>query len=254
MSHTLPNEFFQEKPRDRGLKFYDILLPQLADICYRVSPLQESLPQRDFPTDLEHGLSNWIKDRGNQAVILNLGSGESTLSTDLISQRRVQVVDADLYPPTLVQSPNYTQQDANQSLKFANGQFDFVIASFLISYLEDPAQTVNEMIRVCKPGGYVLFNGGNKLSVDGMNFFGTDNLDGMDLVGYNSGRWGDGDWALFQVLNPQTHFDAILDKEESITVSNQPNTQISVPVYGNGGFKHEKRDIADLARFVYHKR
>ena len=43
------------------------------------------------------------------------------------------------------------------TLKFADDTFDIVYAPYVISVVPDPVAVVHEMIRVCRPGGRVVF-------------------------------------------------------------------------------------------------
>jgi len=48
------------------------------------------------------------------------------------------------------------QMDA-ADLKFADGSFDIVYAAYLISVVPDPVKVAQEMRRVCRPGGRIIF-------------------------------------------------------------------------------------------------
>jgi phosphatidylethanolamine/phosphatidyl-N-methylethanolamine N-methyltransferase len=48
------------------------------------------------------------------------------------------------------------QMDA-ADLKFADGTFDIVYAPYLISVVPDPVKVAQEMRRVCRPGGRIIF-------------------------------------------------------------------------------------------------
>ena len=48
------------------------------------------------------------------------------------------------------------QMDA-ADLKFATGSFDIVYAPYLISVVPDPVKVAQEMRRVCRPGGRIIF-------------------------------------------------------------------------------------------------
>jgi phosphatidylethanolamine/phosphatidyl-N-methylethanolamine N-methyltransferase len=48
------------------------------------------------------------------------------------------------------------QMDA-ADLKFADNAFDIVYAPYLISVVPDPVQVAQEMRRVCRPGGRIIF-------------------------------------------------------------------------------------------------
>ena len=56
------------------------------------------------------------------------------------------------------------QMDA-ADLKFADGSFDIVYAPYLISVVPDPVKVAQEMRRVCRPGGRIIF----------LNHFRSDN-------------------------------------------------------------------------------
>ena len=48
------------------------------------------------------------------------------------------------------------QMDA-ADLKFADDSFDIVYAPYLISVVPDPVKVAQEMCRVCRPGGRIIF-------------------------------------------------------------------------------------------------
>jgi phosphatidylethanolamine/phosphatidyl-N-methylethanolamine N-methyltransferase len=48
------------------------------------------------------------------------------------------------------------QMDA-ADIKFPNDAFDIVYAPYLISVVSDPVRVANEMCRVCRPGGKIIF-------------------------------------------------------------------------------------------------
>jgi phosphatidylethanolamine/phosphatidyl-N-methylethanolamine N-methyltransferase len=51
------------------------------------------------------------------------------------------------------------------TLEFADNSFDRVLAAYFISTVPDPVRVIEEMKRVCRPGGYLLF----------LNHFHSDN-------------------------------------------------------------------------------
>jgi phosphatidylethanolamine/phosphatidyl-N-methylethanolamine N-methyltransferase len=51
---------------------------------------------------------------------------------------------------------NLVKMDAT-NLEFPDNSFDRVLAAYFISVVPDPVRCVQEMMRVCKPGGYILF-------------------------------------------------------------------------------------------------
>ena len=48
------------------------------------------------------------------------------------------------------------KMDATQ-LEFPDNSFDRILAAYFISTVTDPAEVVQEMKRVCRPGGYLVF-------------------------------------------------------------------------------------------------
>lgn len=55
-----------------------------------------------------------------------------------------------------VRNVRLVQMDA-ADLKFADGTFDIVYAPYLISVVPDPVRVAEEMRRVCRPGGRIIF-------------------------------------------------------------------------------------------------
>ena len=51
---------------------------------------------------------------------------------------------------------SFRKMDAT-NLNFPDASFDRVFAAYFISTVPDPVRVVNEMKRVCKPGGYLVF-------------------------------------------------------------------------------------------------
>ena len=68
------------------------------------------------------------------------------LSTDMIEQARQRVDRLDLANVTLA------EMDAG-AMNFADGHFDHVVAMYVLSVAPYPGRVVDEMRRVCKPGG-----------------------------------------------------------------------------------------------------
>ena len=61
----------------------------------------------------------------------------------------------------------FSQADAHH-LPFANGVFDFVISCETIEHLTDPSAALQEMSRVCKPGGLLYLTTPNYLNLMGL--------------------------------------------------------------------------------------
>jgi ubiquinone/menaquinone biosynthesis C-methylase UbiE len=97
--------------------------------------------------------------------ILDVGCGPGVIAAAVAeSTPRVEIVALDASPSriavaeqTLDPYPNATAilGEAEQ-LPFEDGSFDFVYSRFLLEYLPDKQQAVNEFARVCRSGGVVI--------------------------------------------------------------------------------------------------
>jgi phosphatidylethanolamine/phosphatidyl-N-methylethanolamine N-methyltransferase len=71
-------------------------------------------------------------------------------SSSMLEKARERVARKDIRRVRLL------QMDA-ADLKFADGSFDIVYAPYLISVVPDPLKVAQEMRRVCRPGGRIIF-------------------------------------------------------------------------------------------------
>ena len=71
-------------------------------------------------------------------------------SSSMLEKARERVARKDIRRVRLL------QMDA-ADLKFADGSFDIVYAPYLISVVPDPVKVAQEMSRVCRPGGRIIF-------------------------------------------------------------------------------------------------
>ena len=71
-------------------------------------------------------------------------------SSSMLEKARERVARKDIRRVRLL------QMDA-ADLKFADDSFDIVYAPYLISVVPDPVQVAQEMRRVCRPGGRIIF-------------------------------------------------------------------------------------------------
>ncbi len=71
-------------------------------------------------------------------------------SSSMLEKARERVARKDIRRVRLL------QMDA-ADLKFADGSFDIVYAPYLISVVPDPVKVAQEMHRVCRPGGRIIF-------------------------------------------------------------------------------------------------
>lgn len=72
------------------------------------------------------------------------------LSESMLEKARERIIRKNVRNVRLV------QMDA-ADLKFADGSFDIVYAPYLISVVPDPLRVAEEMRRVCRPGGRIIF-------------------------------------------------------------------------------------------------
>jgi phosphatidylethanolamine/phosphatidyl-N-methylethanolamine N-methyltransferase len=73
------------------------------------------------------------------------------LSNEMLSQAKRRATD-----DNLKQVEELVQMDA-QNMTFPDNTFDKVVAMYVASVVPDVSMLVNEMRRVCKPGGEIVF-------------------------------------------------------------------------------------------------
>jgi len=102
-------------------------------------------------------------DAGDRVLEVGVGTGINAC----LYPRNCTVTGIDLSAPMLekarerfarkgVSNVRLHQMDA-AALTFADDTFDIVYAPYVISVVPDPIAVVHEMIRVCRPGGRVVF-------------------------------------------------------------------------------------------------
>lgn len=97
--------------------------------------------------------------------ILDVGSGEGYLSLQLHEMGyQVQACDYQAENFKCSDIP-FTTVDLNEHLPFEDDQFDCTISIEVIEHIENHFTFVREMIRVTKPGGYIIITTPNVLSL-----------------------------------------------------------------------------------------
>ncbi|AWJ93952.1 SAM-dependent methyltransferase (plasmid) [Azospirillum baldaniorum] len=86
-------------------------------------------------------LSDYRKD--NRVVGIDLSSEMLRVAQDRVDRERLENVEGLL------------EMDAGK-LAFADGSFDLVVAMYVMTVVPDPQGTMNELERVCRPGGDIL--------------------------------------------------------------------------------------------------
>ena len=102
-------------------------------------------------------------DAGDRILEVGVGTGINAC----LYPRDCIVTGIDLSAPMLEKArERFARKNVNNvrlhemdaaALKFADDTFDIVYAPYVISVVPDPVAVVHEMIRVCRPGGRVVF-------------------------------------------------------------------------------------------------
>jgi ubiquinone/menaquinone biosynthesis C-methylase UbiE len=112
----------------------------------------------DGPIWVSKYLNPWVPDAGR---VLEVGCGPGALASAAARARpNVNVIGIDISEERFAKTPcraNLTFQQANaHTLPFSSDSFDLVYSRFLLEYLADKPAVVEEMRRVCRPGGRLL--------------------------------------------------------------------------------------------------
>ena len=100
------------------------------------------------------------------AMLIDVGCGTGNLYSfvsDLVAEYEgVDVVHYEGYPRNL----SFHQLDLDSGkAKLPDGYADFVVAVETIEHLENPRAFIRELVRLCKPDGWVIVTTPNQLSV-----------------------------------------------------------------------------------------
>jgi demethylmenaquinone methyltransferase/2-methoxy-6-polyprenyl-1,4-benzoquinol methylase len=99
-------------------------------------------------------------------TVLDVATGTAAVALELVRQKDCYVVGVDQSPEMLEVGRRQVllagatgkvrlEQGDARSLPFDDGLFDAVTFTYLLRYVEDPAATLRELVRVVKPGGSV---------------------------------------------------------------------------------------------------
>lgn len=257
MSEVLPKEYFEKTtPRHRGLESLEGIVANFNSRSWLVYPLDEDqLPIVSEIPGLKHGLESFLRLASTQEkfTIFDAGAGEGSLSSDIkqVKLSNVAVISADYYPTEKVE--NLVGVDLNAPLPIVSQGVDMTICSFVLPYLEDPLKTINEFFRITKKGGYIIVNGVKSMLSEEGKFLLSSNIkaDGRITV-WSRDRFCDSDWAIIRVDDPEFQLPYELDESKSQTVKIHGNQPVMVPSFsGAGPVVYGKRDIRDLANFIY---
>lgn len=157
---VLPLLYFESHTnRKRGIRSLDGAIGSLE------STLPPCLPLGTL-TEIKN-LVEYLK-KHKRPIFVDLGCGEGNLTSELaLGARNCVGIGIDYYHPPLSKNhPNnmgFIKHDLNQGIPLKNQLAALVIAYYISRHLKDPIALLNEMIRICQPGGYLFFNGLNRI-------------------------------------------------------------------------------------------
>jgi demethylmenaquinone methyltransferase / 2-methoxy-6-polyprenyl-1,4-benzoquinol methylase len=107
-----------------------------------------------------------VTDAGPYDTVLDVATGTAAVALELARQKDCYVVGVDLTPEMLAEGRRRIalaaatkkvrlQQGDARALPFEDGLFDAATFTYLLRYVDDPAATLRELVRVVKPGGTV---------------------------------------------------------------------------------------------------
>lgn len=103
---------------------------------------------------------------GPSAHVLDVATGTAMVAREIVAATGARVVGLDLSPDMLRRGVAETSsagmadrvrflQGDGQRLPFADATFDALTFTYLLRYVDDPAATLAELVRVVRPGGAV---------------------------------------------------------------------------------------------------
>jgi demethylmenaquinone methyltransferase / 2-methoxy-6-polyprenyl-1,4-benzoquinol methylase len=107
-----------------------------------------------------------VTEAGPTDTVLDAATGTAAVALELVRQKDCYVVGVDITAGMLEEARRRValaaaarkvrlQEADARALPFDDGLFDAVTFTYLLRYVEDPAATLAELIRVVKPGGTV---------------------------------------------------------------------------------------------------
>lgn len=98
-------------------------------------------------------------------LILDAGCGYGAFSIEL-AQRKCQLISSDLIYELTSKTVNKTNKSgvvADASvLPFSNNSFDLIVSSEMVEHTPNPENVICELIRIIKPGGFLILTTPNK--------------------------------------------------------------------------------------------
>lgn len=150
--HTIQADQFEER--------YDVRLARPYDDCFAYSRHR-----------LNSFLDRYLDEEGSGKSLLDVGCGTGHHLMELRTRGYdVAGVDASdgMLAHARANNPQARIEKAkSEHLPFDSGTFDYVLCIEVLRYLPDPQPTLNEILRVLKPGGTALVTAAPALSLNG---------------------------------------------------------------------------------------
>jgi demethylmenaquinone methyltransferase/2-methoxy-6-polyprenyl-1,4-benzoquinol methylase len=100
-------------------------------------------------------------DAGPGDTVLDVATGTGAVARELIRRKGCRVVGVDVTPEMLAEArrrlgPEVELVEARaERLPFPDASFDGLTFTYLLRYVDDPAETLRELARVVRPGGTI---------------------------------------------------------------------------------------------------
>ena len=100
-------------------------------------------------------------DVGPRETVLDVATGTGAVARELVAEKGCTVVGLDQSPEMLAEARRRAPRGVTlmegraEKLPFPNGTFDALTFTYLLRYVDDPAATLHELVRVVRPGGTI---------------------------------------------------------------------------------------------------
>jgi demethylmenaquinone methyltransferase/2-methoxy-6-polyprenyl-1,4-benzoquinol methylase len=100
-------------------------------------------------------------DVGPRETVLDVATGTGAVARELVAQKGCTVVGLDQSPEMLAEARRRApagvtlMEGRAEKLPFPDGAFDALTFTYLLRYVDDPATTLDELVRVVRPGGAI---------------------------------------------------------------------------------------------------
>lgn len=132
-----------------------------------------------------------------EVLIANLGAGAMCLIGNSRRDVKIKVISSDLLADefnALIKKLNLTtpypveKQDMTK-LTYADGRFDIVFCANALDHCQDPYKALNEIVRICKPGGWIYLHHfaheGRRQGYHGLHQWNIDATEEGDCIFWN---------------------------------------------------------------------